>query len=105
MKKIIAAICISGMVIMGLSSMTEIPASGISGKVTPAEGVDAVWAIKDLDSVKTTMGTEGTFNLEVKPGTYKLIVAAKAPYRNAEIKELVVTADNTTDAGEIKLDK
>jgi hypothetical protein len=105
MKKTIATICLSGLVILGLSSMREIAASGISGKVTPPEAVETVWAIKEADSVKTTVSAEGAFNLEVAPGTWKLVVAAKAPYRNAEIKELVVTADNTTDVGEIKLDK
>ena len=105
MKKTIATICLSGMAIFGLSSMKDIVASGISGKVTPAEGAEAVWAIKGTDSLKTTVSTEGAFNLEATPGTWKLVVAAKAPYRNAEIKELVVTADNTTDVGEIKLEK
>ncbi len=105
MKKTIATICLSGMAIFGLSSMKDIAASGISGKVTPAEGAEAVWAIKGTDSLKTTVSTEGAFNLEATPGTWKLVVAAKAPYRNAEIKELVVTADNTTDVGEIKLEK
>jgi hypothetical protein len=105
MKKTIATICLSGMVILGLSSMREKAASGISGKITPADGADAVWAIKEMDSVKTTISTEGAFNLEVKPGTWKLVVAAKTPYRNAEMKELVVTADKITDVGEIKLDK
>ena len=105
MKKTIAAICLSGFAIVGLSSMKDLTASGISGKVTPAEGTESVWAIKGTDSLKTTVNTEGAFNLEVATGTWKLVVAAKAPYRNAEIKELVVTADNTTDVGEIKLDK
>lgn len=105
MKKTIATICLSGFAIFGLSSMKDMASSGISGKVTPVEGVETVWAIKGTDSLKTTVSTEGAFTLEVAPGTWKLVVAAKAPYRNAEVKELVVTADNTTDVGEIKLDK
>lgn len=105
MKKTIATICLSGLAIFGLSSMKDIAASGISGKVTPAEGAESVWAIKGIDSLKTTVSTDGTFNLEVAPGTWKLVVAAKAPYRNAEIKELVVMLNSTTDVGEIKLDK
>ena len=105
MKKTIATICLAGFAIVGLSSMKYIGASGISGKVTPAESAETVWAINGTDSLKTIVNTEGAFNLEVAPGTWKLVVAAKAPYRNAEIKELVVTADNTTDVGEIKLEK
>lgn len=105
MKKTIAAICLSGFAIVGLTSMKDLSSAGISGKVTPVEGAEAVWAIQGTDSLKTMLSSEGTFNLEVAPGTWKLVVAAKAPYRNAEIKELVVTADNTIDVGEIALEK
>lgn len=104
MKKTIVTMCLSGLAILGLSSMKD-AASSISGKVTPVDGADAVWAIKDADTVKTTISSEGAFSVEVQPGTWKLVVSAKAPYKNAEIKELVVTADNNTDAGEIKLEK
>jgi len=105
MKNTIATICLSGLAIFGLSSMKDTAASGISGKVTPAEATEAVWAIRGTDSLRTTVSTEGAFTLEVAPGTWKLVVAAKAPYRNAEIQELVVTDNNTTDVGEITLDK
>ncbi len=105
MKKTIATFCLSGIAILGFTAMTTIAPSGISGKVTPADAAEAVWAIKDADTVKTTVSSEGAFNVEVAPGTWRLVVSAKAPYRNAEIKELVVTADKATEVGEIKLDK
>ena len=104
MKKTIVTMCVSGLVVLGLSSM-KFAASSISGKVTPVDGADAVWVIKDADTTKTTVSSEGAFQVEVQPGTYRLVVSAKAPYKNAEIKELVVTADKNTDAGEIKLEK
>lgn len=103
MKKTILKVCFSGLVILGFSAMKEV-APTISGKVTPIEAADAVLAIKDADTVKANISTEGTFLVEVKPGTWKLVVTAKAPYRNAEIKELVVT-DSNTDVGEVKLEK
>ena len=105
MKKTIATFCLSGLAILGFTAMTTIAPSGVSGKVTPADAAEAVWAIKGTDTVKSTIGSDGAFNVEVAPGTWKLVVSAKAPYRNAEIKELVVTADNNTNVGEIKLDK
>ncbi len=105
MKKTIATFCLSGIAILGFTAMTTIAPSGISGKVTPADAAEAVWAIKDADTVKTTVSSEGAFNIEVAPGTWKLVISAKAPYRNAEIKELVVAADKNTEVGEIKLDK
>ena len=103
MKKTIASICLSGIVMFGFVAMKEAATTGISGKVTPATAAEAVWAIKEADTVKTTVSSEGAFTLEVAPGTWKLVVAAKAPYKNAEVAEVVVTADNITDAGEIRL--
>ncbi|MEO6233569.1 MAG: carboxypeptidase regulatory-like domain-containing protein [Ferruginibacter sp.] len=103
MKKAIVTFSLAGLAILGFTSMKQIAASTISGKITPADGADAVWAIKDADSVKSTISTEGTFQLEVKPGTWKVVVAAKAPYQNAEMGAVEVTDEKDTDVGEIKL--
>ena len=105
MKKTIAKICLSGLVIFGFTAMKEIAPSSISGKITPVDAAEAVWAIKETDTLKATVSTEGAFQVEVKPGTWKLMVSAKAPYRNAEIGQVVVTEDKNTDVGEIKLEK
>ena len=105
MKKTILKFSVAGLAILGFSAMQVLAPAGISGKVAPEDAAEAVWAIKDADSVKAMVGTEGTFQLEVKPGTYKLVVSAKAPYKSTEVKEVVVTTDNTTDVGEIKLEK
>lgn len=104
MKKAILNLSFSGLVILALSAMTIAPPT-ISGKVTPIDAADAVWAIKDTDTVTAKISSEGTFQVEVQPGTWKLVVSAKAPYRNSEIKEVVVTGENNTDVGEIKLEK
>lgn len=105
MKKTISKFVIAGLAILSFSAMKVLAPTGITGKVTPVDGAEAVWAIKDADSVKTAVSSEGAFSLEVKPGTYKLVVSAKAPYKNAEISQVIVTADNSTDVGEIKLGK
>ncbi|MEP7111613.1 MAG: hypothetical protein ABI760_26695 [Ferruginibacter sp.] len=105
MKKSILKFCAAGLVVLGFVAMKEIAPATISGKISPAEAADAVWAIKETDSVKATVSSEGTFQVEVKPGTWKLVVSAKAPYRNAEVNQVIVTDDNNTDAGEIKLEK
>jgi len=104
MKKKIAAVGLSGLIILGLSSMKNLD-SVISGKVIPATAVEAVLVIKDADTLRTTVGKEGDFTLPVSPGTYRLLVDAKEPYRDAEMKELVVKAESAVNVGEIKLDK
>lgn len=105
MKKTILKFSAAAVAILGFSAMQILAPAGISGKITPVDGAESVWAIKDADSVKAMVSTEGAFQLEVKPGSYKLVVSAKAPYQNTEVKDVVVTADNTTDVGEIKLAK
>ena len=105
MKKTILKFCLSGLVILGFSAMKELAPASISGKITPVDAADAVWAIKEADTVKAAVSAEGAFQVEVKPGTWKLVVNAKAPYHNTEVKGVVVTTDKNTDVGEIKLEK
>ena len=105
MKKTILKFSVAGLAVLGFMSMKDLAPATISGKVTPADAAEAVWAIQDTDTLKTTVSAEGNFQVEVKPGTWKLVVSAKAPYKNAEVNQLVVTEDKDTDAGEIKLEK
>lgn len=78
--------------------------SSISGKVTPADGAETVWAISGTDSTKATINS-GTFSLSVKPGIYKLIIDAKEPYRDVLLENLEVKAEQPIDVGEIVLQK
>jgi hypothetical protein len=105
MKKTILKFFVSGLAVLGFMSMKDLAPSTISGKITPVDAADAVWAIKDNDTLKATVSSEGAFQVEVKPGTWKLVVSAKAPYKNAEVNQVVATEDKNTDAGEIKLEK
>lgn len=86
------------------TSATILPleASAIKGRVDPADGAVEAVAISSTDSVKTAV-TDGMFLLNVRHGTYKLIVVGKAPYKSV-VKDNVEVADgNTTDVGTIRL--
>lgn len=76
----------------------------ITGKVTPAESVTAVWAIKGKDSVKALL-ENGTFALSVQPGTYKVLIDAVDPYKDVVRKKITVSEKKPKDLGEIKLRK
>ena len=78
------------------------PQTGITGKVTPADGVNLVWAINGTDSVKTELAA-GSFTLPVKPGTYKVIIDAKDPYKDVTMEAVQVKDGQATDLGEIAL--
>ncbi len=84
----------------GLFAFTNLQ-SGITGKITPAEGAESVWAISGTDTVKGTL-TADAFSIAVKPGTYKVVVDAKEPYKDAVVENLEVK-DQTLDIGEIQL--
>ena len=76
--------------------------SSITGKVSPAEGAELIWAISATDSIKFTV-TSGNFSAQVKPGTFKLIVDAKAPYKDVLLDNLEIKENQVLDVGEIIL--
>lgn len=76
--------------------------TAIVGRVSPGDGVDLVWLLGENDSLKTAV-SEGQFYFEVKPGSYKLLVDARAPYKDVTMDNLVVKSEETLDVGEIIL--
>ena len=80
-------------------------AGGIKGTVSPAESAGTVWAYSGSDST-STQTKEGAFEFSaLTPGTYKIVVEAKAPYKNY-VKENVAVADSqVVDLGAIQLEQ
>ncbi|MEI9810072.1 MAG: carboxypeptidase regulatory-like domain-containing protein [Bacteroidota bacterium] len=101
MKKIIIILCIAFVALCAFVIPGKLK-SGIYGSVDPADGARKVWAISGSDTVSAVPLT-GKFSLEVKPGTWKLIVEAIAPYKNAVVESVLVQEGQSTDAGVIKL--
>jgi hypothetical protein len=87
--------------IAGFLSFTS-PQSSITGKVTPAEGATTVWAVQGTDSVKATISA-GAFAFQVRPGTYRLLVDARDPYKDVSLENLEVKEGQPLDVGEIVL--
>jgi hypothetical protein len=79
-------------------------ASGVSGKIIPPEGAVAVWAISSTDSIGTKP-VAGSFNLELKPGWYSIIIQTNQPYKQIQIDKMEVQDGKTINLGEIKLEK
>jgi hypothetical protein len=77
--------------------------TGISGKVTPQDGAESVWAI-GTDSTKGIISS-GNFSIQVKPGTYKIFVDAKDPFKDVSLENLEVRDGQPLDVGEIVLQK
>lgn len=104
MKKRMLSCGIVAASVAGLFAFTAITQSSITGKVSPADGAEAVWAISGTDSTKAGINA-GAFTLEVKPGTYKVIVDAKDPYKDVSLENLEVKDGQPLDVGEIVLQK
>ena len=78
--------------------------TAITGKVTPPDGADAVWIIGGTDSVKGMLNS-GNFSFTVRPGTYKILVDGKEPYKDVFVENIQVKEGAAVDVGEIVLKK
>lgn len=76
--------------------------SGIQGTIDPPEGARRIWAVSGKDTV-SIIPSPGSFIMDVKPGSWKLVVEAVLPYKNAERESVLVTDGQITDIGLIKL--
>jgi hypothetical protein len=104
MKRVLLScgIVLSG--ITGLYAFRSVDQSSITGKVTPGDAATAVWAVSGTDSVTANV-VNGAFSLSVKDGTYKVIVDAKEPYKDASVDNVAVSGGAPVDVGTIKLQK
>lgn len=87
----------------GLFSFNGLQQGSIKGSVTPPEAGLRVWAISGSDTLRSNIAG-GAFQItNAKPGVYRLIVEANAPYKH-KAKDSVVVADGlVTDVGVITL--
>src|SRR5258705_13590016 len=76
--------------------------SGIKGTIDPPEGARRIWAVSGKDTV-SIIPAPGSFIMDVKPGSWKLVVEAVLPYKNAERESILVVEGELTDVGLIKL--
>ena len=76
--------------------------SGIQGTIDPPEGAKRIWAVSGKDTV-SIIPAPGSFIMDVKPGSWKLVVEAVLPYKNVERESILVVDGQITDVGLIKL--
>jgi hypothetical protein len=86
-----------------LFAFRPIAVSSITGRVSPADALEAIWIISGKDSIKG-MAVMGAFSIEVKPGNYTVIVDAKSPYKDRVVDNVQVLAEQSVDIGEIILE-
>jgi hypothetical protein len=98
-------IAIVSLAAAGLFSFSGLREGSIHGTVSPAEGGVRAWAESYTDTLRAPI-INGSYEISgVKPGTYKIIIEAKPPYRNAAKDGVMVSEGQSSDAGEIRLEK
>ncbi len=103
MKNIRLTLLALFVVVAGLFAFTAIYEGTVKGTVSPADGAVSAWAISGTDTLRAPV-VNGAFEIpNAKAGTYRLIIEAKPPYKNAAKDEVVVADGQPTDVGEIKL--
>ncbi len=89
----------------GLFAFSNLRSGSIKGTVSPADGATRAWAESSTDTLKALV-INGSYEItDAKPGTYKVIIEAKPPYRNAAKDGITVSDGQAADAGEIRLEK
>ncbi len=91
------------MISLVVFSFTNIRLGGITGKITPANGVAAAALVAGTDTLRAELN-QGAFTFtNLKEGVYKVWIKGNAPYKDATIENVAVKDSSTTDLGEIKL--
>jgi hypothetical protein len=85
-------------------SFKKAPAPSIKGKVSPGWYAVNAWAISGSDTLYTSV-TDGSFQFaKPRPGTYRIIIEARSPYRHMAKDGVVVKDGEETDI-ELSLQK
>jgi len=94
-----------GIAAAGLFAFRGIESGSIRGKVSPANGASRAWALSTSDTLQTEI-KDGAYEIkDAKPGTYRVIIEAKPPYKNAAKDNVTVTDGQPAEVGEIKLEQ
>ena len=102
MKKTVFTLFATILTVAMLHAFRLMQTSSISGKVIPPEGAEMVYATSGKDSIRT-MVMSGSFVFNAKPGTWRIIVRGKPPFKDAILERVDVQEGQNTDIGEIRL--
>ena len=101
MRTALFELCLIIVAIAGIHTTRIEQKSLVNGKLYPATGSDMVLAVSGNDSVRT-MSKDGYFNMKLKPGVWKVVVA-KTRVINVVRENLEVGEGEKINLGEIRL--
>jgi len=96
---------LAGVVATGLFAFNVLTAGSIKGTIMPADGANRAWALSPTDTLRAAI-SNGAYEIkDAKPGSYRVIIEAKPPFKNAAKDSVVVIDGQTAEVGEIKLEQ
>ena len=105
MKKMKMSLLALSIATVGFFAFSAIDAGSIKGKVSPADAALQAWAISGTDTLKAAI-ENGMYEIAgAKPGTYKVIIEAKPPFKNAAKDGIAVVDGQATEVPEFKLEQ
>ena len=105
MKKLLFILASILLVTVGLLAFRGTYAGSIKGIVVPTDGASGAWAISATDTFRANV-VQGAFEVTgVKPGTYRVVIEAVAPYKTAFKENVLVAEGVAADAGTFLLSK
>ena len=89
----------------GLFAFNVFTAGSIKGTVSPADAASRAWALSSTDTLRASI-SQGAYEIkDAKPGSYRVIIEAKPPFKNAAKDSVTVMDGQATEIGEIKLEQ
>jgi len=105
MKNTRLSLAIVGVAIAGMFAFKGVQGGSVKGTVSPVDGAVRAWALSATDTFRTDISGGGFEITGMKTGTYKVIIEAKPPYKNAAKDGVQVTDGSATNIGEVVLEK
>lgn len=103
MKKTVLTLFIVILAVVFLHAFRAFQQPVISGSIYPKEAVKQIVAVNGNDSVIGLPDKTGLFAVNVKPGTWKLVVEAKQPYKTVVMESVKAREGEGTNVSVITL--
>lgn len=98
---------IVSLVLISLLVAFQSTQSSVIGRLVPSDGADVVVALIKNEPQQGPLRSaviNGRFALDLKPGTYRIIVDSRDPLRDVVIDNVEVKPGAATDLGDIRIE-
>jgi hypothetical protein len=102
MRRGMLELCLIIVVVIGIHAERLLHNGSIEGRISPAKSSPSIIAVRGNDSVRA-VSNDGHFGMDLQPGDWKLIIAAKELNGISTEKKIQVLEGKRINLGEIRL--